>query len=396
MIRKLSYLSFASLSVMGLVGCGAAKPVQPTSSISTVNLPQSSIKQQSIGNCWLYATVGWIESLALKASNGENSLNLSESYLTYWFFYESLMEDIPTGKIGTGGFFQWGVDLVARHGVMNEGDFIPTEADMPLSAIQRSAEQTINASLASGPLASLRTKILSDEEKSAIIMDELNKAFGVNMASLKPNVIVPSKIKVGVTAEGTPLTLSQVTKRSQYQWQTVSFPSNQWSLSGPNPVTTLGRSPQQETILRRVKAAMNDGHPVLISWYVDFNALKAGEFSITNLLAAGKPGRSGGHITVLEDYVASGVNPETGAAFTTGEGEVSPEDKALALKYGNIDYFMVKNSWGEKPDSSYMRDGTYGYHKIMASYAFGWIPGGPESGGNSNFGIDAFILPPGY
>jgi hypothetical protein len=396
MIRKLSYLSFASLTVMGLIGCGAAKPAQQSSSISTVNLPQSSVKQQSIGNCWLYATAGWIESLAMKASNGESVLNLSESYLTYWFFYDSLMEDIPEGKISTGGFFRWGTDLVARYGVMNEGDFIPNEANMPLSAIQRSAELAINASLISGPLAKLRNAVLSDEEKSAIIMNELNKAFGVDMASLKPKVIVPSKIKVGKTAEGTLLTLSQVTKKAQYQWQTVPFPSNQWSLSGPNPVTTSERSAQQKTVLRRVKAAMNDGYPVLVSWYVDFNALKAGEFSIANLLAAGKPGRSGGHITVLEDYVVSGVNPTTGTPFTIGEGEASAEDKALALKYGNIDYFIVKNSWGEKTDSSYNRDGTYGYHKIMASYAFGWIPSSPENGRSGNFGVNEFILPPGY
>ncbi len=393
-----SVVSFAALSAILLSACGRLPNTNTNSSVSTVNIAQSTVKQQSIGNCWIYAALGWAESLALRATGTE--LNLSETYLTYRYFQELLLEEIPTTELETGGNFTIAMNLIATYGVMREGDFIPSEATQIRSERQAIALNILNESIKTGKLAALRNSYTSPKERQQIIVSELDRAFSVDMASLTSQIINPSRIKLGVAYDGTPLTLSKLATSEYHQWNWVSFPFNGQSSWDGQPTSVPLRSRNQQQILKRVMRALNDGHPVLVSWFVDFNALSGDNFDMDTLIAAQKPGRQGGHITVIEDYVASGVNPIDGKRFRTAEDEVSQEEKDLAVNYGSIDYFIVKNSWGQKPESSYHRDGSYGYHKLMASYAFGWIPSATASSDkdivNSYFGVNEFILPPGY
>jgi hypothetical protein len=292
------------------------------------------------------------------------------------------------------------MDLIAKYGVMREGDFLPNEANLPRSERQAAALKILNASITSGRLAQLRDTSVSQQQREQIIREELDTAFSVNMQLLESKIIDPSSIKLGKDSDGYPLTLAKLATSDYHRWNWVYFPYNGSPAVNGQPVSVAVRSKGQEFILKRVKRALNDGHPVLISWFVDFNALQGDGFDLNTLIAAQEPGRQGGHITVIEDYVASGINPVDGKPFRTPEGEISQEEKDLALNYGNIDYFIVKNSWGQKPDSSYYRDGSYGYHKLMASYAFGWIPEAQSEDStslpNSSFGVNEFILPPGY
>jgi hypothetical protein len=161
---------------------------------------------------------------------------------------------------------------------------------------------------------------------------------------------------------------------------------------------------ENKALLKRVKKALNARKPVVMSWYVDFNAMdENGIFSIETLKKAGVPGRQGGHMTVIEDYVAHGIDPATGKAFKTTEGTVTAELKKLALEYGEIDYFVVKNSWGgqERNDrASYTHDKKKGFTRLEASYIFGAMPTvneetGKPDGGVSG-GLNEFILPAGY
>jgi hypothetical protein len=377
------------------ISCGFSPNTKNTSSISTVNIQQSSVKKQSIGNCWLYAVLGWIESLNLRA--GWQDINFSESYLTYRHFQEQLLSGNAEEELNTGGSFELGVSLIARYGVMREGDFIPEENSEPRSKRQEDALEILNQSLKDGELSKLRYGNLSQAEARKLVTLELDRAFSVNMASLRTKIIAPEEINLGNNRYGSPLSLSDLVESPEHRWNVIYFPSNGIPQSTPNAISE--RSASQKNILYRVKNALNDGHPVLVSWFVDFNALKGDSFDLNTLLEANKPGLQGAHITVIEDYVASGIDPVTGRFFRTSEDEVSREEKGLALEYGNIDYFITKNSWGERSDSSYYRDGSYGYHKLMANYAFGWIPEANKNGTNSSyssFGVSEFILPPGY
>src|SRR5690606_16167114 len=169
--------------VTGLAGCGDDGTGESTDDVTDVM--NSSVKNQSIGNCWVYATIGWAESLHLTQTGHE--LNLSESWVSYWHWYEQIaggpagdtsVASLDKGQISTGGWWGVGVEIMRRYGVLSEGAFIPEEAEAARSSRQSSALSAINASLKSG--------VLSDPAKRrdrAVVRAELDKAWG-----LKPEV----------------------------------------------------------------------------------------------------------------------------------------------------------------------------------------------------------------
>jgi hypothetical protein len=74
-------------------------------------------------------------------------------------------------------------------------------------------------------------------------------------------------------------------------------------------------------------SALNADAPVIVSWLVDFNALdNVGAFRMSQLERAGRPGRQGGHMTVLHDYQVRFADGRVLAAGTPA----SPADRERA------------------------------------------------------------------
>lgn len=378
-------LAFSSMACVN-------RTFQPTSKsgITTTNIRHTPPKWQSIGNCWLYAVIGWSESLAMYNGRKED---FSESYLTYHYFAEQLLRYNDSSQINTGGTWFKARDLILNYGLMREGDFLPNENGQTYSTTQKTALDYINKSMTSGKLSTDRS------EQS--VYAELDAAFGVNMNSLKTKVINANEVQVANKRGNAP---TKTLLQELNNWTSIY-----WDLpEAYNDVTQLPKGPfalskENADLLKRVKRALNDRKPVIMSWYVDFNALdNSGIFSMENLIAKRKPGRQGGHMTVIEDYVAHGTNPATQQPFTTPEGSTSAELKKLALEYGEIDYFVVKNSWGgaERLDrSSYVHDNEKGFTRLNASYIFGAMPMTDEDGatnGGIATSLTEFILPAGY
>src|SRR5688500_4624151 len=92
--RKLLLASLSAL-VLGTASCTDASVARGDDDVTEV--PHTRVKDQSTNNCWLYATMGWVESLHLSATGEE--LDLSESYLTYWHWFDQI----------TAGFVEKGV-----------------------------------------------------------------------------------------------------------------------------------------------------------------------------------------------------------------------------------------------------------------------------------------------
>jgi hypothetical protein len=161
------------------------------------DVAHSAVKRQSIGNCWLYAKASWLESLHLVATGEE--VNVSETYWTWWHWYKQLTTRSSLTRLETGGWWFTSQDLILRHGVVMEGEFIADEADDEMSNAQYVAEIVVNAALSpGGPLA---TPELRTPENVRRLLDD---AFGSNMEAAEALARPANVFQTGVRADGSP------------------------------------------------------------------------------------------------------------------------------------------------------------------------------------------------
>jgi hypothetical protein len=403
---------------------GGEAPVQVESNDASTHpitdVSHTPVKRQSIGNCWLYATASWAESLH-RDLTGE-TLDLSESYGTYWHWFEQIANE-GTGEIQTGGSWGVAVELISRYGLMLEGDFIPGEANSEMSFAQSRALGMINASLAAGPLADW-----SARQDRALVRSELDKAFG-----LEPDVVAQMDAVFGkavtrtldrstISLAGRPifrsrsLAVSHVDAFSGDKQEitladAIGTASSTWNpdvRNGPfawSEAGYPGSVSRRRNLQIRVQRAMHLSQPVVMSWLVDFNALDAsGAFSAPPLTI----GRQGGHMVVAEDYEIDNV-PGFGT-LPVGVDETRPDALQAALSpEADLQFIRVKNSWGNsRPDRPFV---IPGYHDLFMEYLDGPIgrcvrradePAGvdPENRpclqSSPTTPLWSFVLPPGF
>ncbi len=384
-----------------------------TDAITDVN--HSAVKRQSIGNCWLYATASWAESLNKSASaSGRAEMNMSESYWTYWHWFDQIANGSARGEISTGGHYSTAVEIISRYGVMTEGTFISGESADEMSARQKSALGKINTSLKTGALSTpearrdraiVRRELDAAWDLSASVRSQLTRVFGSSVTRTLDRSTVSTSftsirrakdIKALLRDPSTHATVSSnlqeaIGTRSsswgpragRFAWQQSSYPSS--------PVS-------RRSMLVRMQKAMHDQQPVILSWYVDFNALDAqGRFAAP----PATPGRQGGHMVVVEDYQINDV-PGFGT-LSAGTVETRPEALAAALDpAAKIELIRVKNSWGSyRPDRQFVLPG---YHDLYMKYLDGPVKhctqNETDTGSTDDCYDDAplndFVLPPGY
>ncbi|MEM9696650.1 MAG: hypothetical protein AAGA56_29180 [Myxococcota bacterium] len=387
--------SFAAAGLLGLIAAGplACTDDRAHQSLSSdiTDIAHTSVKDQSIGNCWIYATMSWVESLHLTETGDE--LNLSESYIGYFHWFEqiagggdgqpqlgTLDEEDGVKELGTGGWWASAVELMRRYGNMDEGAFIPEEANEARSARQKTARDAINLSLKEGVLSDP-----ANRAKPEVVRDELNKAWGLNQdvidaidAAFGPGVDrtlydgpppegspirTNESILVGHTESGDPLNLADAVGEPRF-----SFWGGPPSRSGPfawrvsnYPTSSSGR----RNLQIEVQKAMHRSLPVVMTWFVDFAAL---ENDNTFRAPPQDPGRQGGHLVTLEDYEVENV-----PGFGTLEAGVlveDPEKLTAALSPdASIKFFRIKNSWGTSvsPEPG-QGDELKGYYDLWMDY----------------------------
>jgi len=383
----------AVLAVALLPGCAAEAPPAGAEDDLT-NVANTEVKRQSIGNCWVYATVGWVESLHL-SQNGAK-INLSESYISYWHWYEEIaggsggagaVAYLDNGQISTGGF--WGVagELMLRYGLVDEGTFIPEEAEAQRSERQAQALAAINASLKTGALATPAAR-----KDRALVRAELDKAwqlkpevvtlldgvFGKNVATnlakagkaLPAGLRHPRDMTVGwVTESGKKrmVTLAEAIGTASSSWDYARRTGKYAWTESFYPSTTTGTS--RRTFLKRVQEALHLKLPVIMTWFVDFNAMGADK---TFRAPPATPGRQGGHMTVLEDYEITDV-PGYGT-LKAGVEVTDPKALQAALdSKAKISFFRIKNSWGGDLAPQGAADDFKGFHDLFMEYLNGPI-----------------------
>jgi hypothetical protein len=345
------------------------------------------VKRQSIGNCWLYATTSWLEALNKAATNQEQ--NTSESWLTYWHWYDQLANGGSSDEISTGGSYGTGADLIARYGIMNEGDFIAGEANDEMSSRQKTALDKINASLKTGALSDANArrdrKAIRKELDAAWGLDEamikrINNVFGTGVEktldrsgpaneAAPANKIIRAKdfkarLKDPQTGQFVTATLADAIgkgngwwspRTGKFAWNEVNYPSS---------------ATERRAFWKRVQKALHDQMPVVTSWKVDFNALtRDSKFSKAELERRG-PGSQGGHMTVMHDYQAE----VPGVGLLKAGEQATPAQMEKALADGTkIQFVRIKNSWGGIRPDRWDDAILPGYHDLEMDYINGPI-----------------------
>jgi len=367
----------------------AACQPQSGSEVKVTMVNHTPVKRQAIGNCWLYAHATWLESM-LKHTNGQD-INVSESYWTYWDFYEKLLakEPIPVGELNTSGSWYRSSTIIKKYGWLEEGEFIAFEAADVMSTAQDCAEAyLIEQGKPGGTLSDF------NQRTPELIRTELDRAFSCN-GTIRFNM--DGAWNRRRKAEDTILRDVKTGYESSLavwlnRWQEISTPGyTTWGLYEGKKLGTPSELDGYKSMEQRIKKALNDHQPVVLTFFVSFNAPdRFGFFNLNSLAKAGTIGESGGHMVVLHDYSVRGI-PGPEGLTSLGEGDLSPEQKEAALK-GNLDYLVAKNSWGyNRLDRPWLRDG---YSRITWDYLMNRYY--DEVTGRFQPFLRSVVLPPGY
>ena len=393
--RCWSLASVVAMAAFGAVGCADDRALEDnavdgedeSSKDAITQVDHTSVKRQSIGNCWIYATASWLE--ALNKAAGNPATNTSESWLTYWHWFDQIANGGMFGsEISTGGTYGTAAELIRRYGLMNEGDFIANEANAEMSNVQKTALTAINLSLESGVLASAaarrnRTVVRAELDKAWGLSPEqvaridavfgkrvnrtLDRSAAANSAATRNKIIRPQDYKARLKDPAT----------GQFVSGTLADALGTGSAWGPrsgtlawNEVRYPSGATARRAFWKRVQTALHDGQPVITSWKVDFNALTRDAKFSKSVLDAKGPGRQGVHMTVMHDYQAT--VPGLGLLKAGVQATPAEMDKALA-DGTTIEFVRVKNSWGGIRPDRWDQAAIPGYHDLEMAYLNGPI-----------------------
>jgi len=388
-----SVVTAASLAVLASGCSGQASEHAAQGADEIVDVPHSTVKNQSLSNCWLYATMAWAESLHL--ASGARELDISESYLTYWHWFDQLVWDGAPGKtsIQEEGYFHQGMDLIYRFGIMAEADFIPEEATATRSSRQSSAKAKLDRAMRDGALATREARMdkalvrrelnlawgLSDD-----VVNEMNAVFGegYDRSLDQSSTVVPAGSPIR-SARDIPILAAKADGTTREATLADAIGDRAWDQGFGRRKGALAwndldypRDPAEQRAFEiRIQRALHARQPVVISWFIDFNAMSGSAFKAP----PARPGRQGGHVTVLEDYQIDGV-PGFGT-LAAGVNETRPEALAAALDpAANVQFWRTKNSWGlmSGPSAEFA-----GYIDLYTAYLRGPVKkcDRPEGGG---------------
>jgi hypothetical protein len=374
----------------------------------TGNMNHTDVKRQSIGNCWTYAVAGWAESLNKRA--GGTGLNTSESYMSYWYWFEQIANE-GTSSISTGGFWDTAMELYARYGLMAEADFLPNEGGMEMSAAQKTALARVNEALKSGELkdpkaradrAKVRAVLNRAFNLSADRIKRLDAVFGPGVSRTLDRDYVTALPGNGVVrAVDVAVVVPDAVTHAPIKTTLADAAGHTGSTRRFSEAYYGSQAASQRTLQQRVQRALHDGAPVTLTWFVEFNALtSASVFSKAELDRRG-PGHQGFHMTVMDDYQATLANGRVLAAGVPA----SAADMELALQADTkIDFLRVKNSWGKDRPDRWTTAAKAGYHDLEMAYLNGPVKRCAEKNGETDVTnckstirpLQSVILPAGY
>ncbi len=364
-LRPLALIAFGALAACSI---GSADD-QPTNDAPITTVDDTAVKNQSIGNCWLYATAGWVESMHLVAT--KETIDVSEGYWSFWYWFEEITGGdlglssqwgIAENKtVGEGGWWGIGAELIVRYGWMNEADFFPGADKDAKAARHKEAVDAVNASLRSGPLKDVlrrKDKKFVLEELARIwklepaAVSDLEKLCGAhverNLASKlteTESTIVhrASEMKVPSADGIRTITLADVVGTRE-----IGSSAAEGRRAGPDAWSEVQYlwgsdaegAARRQAIVRNVQDTLHRRLAIPVAWAVGTS--QNGVYSGDQTYAGGL------HESLIVDYQVENV-PGFGQ-LPVGVPVNNPAALEAALSpEAHVTLFRIKNSWGEDP-----------------------------------------------
>lgn len=347
----------AVLTGLGATGCGQQ---DKTSSLDTVEVPQTSVKSQNqIGFCWAYATMGFLESLAIKKSG--TTIDLSEEALGFYRMAEELVflskkfpaADLADAKMVADKTFEglegwdatfnpaYNPGFPARNALQLVEDFgvVPESA---WSYKFLTAEQTDKFFAAVfGGFAGLMAQHGQRNVTQQMIFDLLASegAYGSR----------PPENFDYTTAAGEVRNING----KDFLAQVVGFTADDYTYMIPDQVIDYGK------IVKAVKLTLARGIDVPLSYNIYEGSINRWDASHSaKNLDPDHLELDGGHLVLITDFVNYGGRP----------GAVSDDVLKLEMEKSpnELDFVVIKNSWDTRPQSPRLR--LPGYYTMDQSY----------------------------
>ncbi len=325
------------------VACGLKENTPHTSSIASVAIPQTDVRDQNkIGFCWAYAGIGLIES---KLKSEQNlSFDFSEEALGFYRIIEELKLYTNAYQTDATTKFEEVEQAVLKASL--QGWVVRRPKDFPLpdtfelmekyGVIPESAWSVKfkSAEATDQMIAEIRAdylKLLKEKGRAGTITDEdylqilgSPKAFGS---------VPPTSFEYN----------GEAIKAQDFVSNVAKFKASDYVLVEAQTSRDLPK------IVSALKQTLAMGLSVPLGFGVTFALLKEGTFSypvknhefydkVATKRAASVFAKDGGHAVLITDFVNQGGR----------EGAIAPEELAaeVAKPEDELLYIKVKNSWG--------------------------------------------------
>ncbi|MEN9529627.1 MAG: Peptidase C1-like family [Pseudomonadota bacterium] len=368
----LSRAAYASLSAAWLFvsACGQS-PNTPQSSIETVNIPQTDVRDQGrFGICWAYGTTGLIESELLKSDGIK--VDISEEALAFEHMAEALRSQFATATSSDL------LDFITR-GELPEGWATRTTPD--LAAMYMNSKHVQHDALAliklrgAVPESAWSFKVSNYEQKRQLtvaVRDNTRKLWqaGYRIQDLSVEQI-KDLILVGEYGTAFP---SRPPAYFEWNGETISaldyvktvlkFDPDAWE------AVAIRKAADVPQFIQTVKQSLALGHSVPLAFPINVDRIAGDAFRAD---ADAKNynwadfGRDGGHLVLVTDFINKG-----GSRGAVSDTALQNE---LAKPADELDALLFKNSWGvgAKFNEAGKPVGTSvdGYYRMELSYLVG-------------------------
>ncbi len=355
--KSLEILMMLLISTGLTFSCGQS----PDPAVSkSVEIPQTPVKSQgAVGFCWSYATIGFLESLALK--NNRVPLDLSEEALGFYRMAEELSalsrkfkaEELSTPEQVSEKVFEglegWDVTFNPHY-----NPNLPVKNAMQLINLYGTVPESVwSYKFTSGPQHDkFRTHVFSGFA-SLMKSQGQGKVTRDVILSLLASPEAYGSIPPQEFSYLAPNSKTRSYSAADFAADYVGFSKDEYTYMIPDKKIGF------DQLVAAMKLSLERGLNVPFSYIIFKNSFNSwdGSYSMDKI-GQETPVAAGGHAVLVTDFVNKGGRP----------GKITDESLKveMAKSSSELDFLIIKNSWGTDVQSPIVQ--LPGYHVVRQNY----------------------------